>query len=88
MARRGYFSHNTPEGVSPARRSEASGYDWGLYGENIASGQTSIGAALDSWLASPTHCRALMNPEFRDGALACSAGREGLLWALELGRTR
>jgi len=88
MAHRGYFSHHTPEGVTPAQRGAAAGYDWGLYGENIASGQHSIDAALNSWLTSPAHCRALMNPDFRDGALACNLSANGILWALELGRRR
>lgn len=88
MAQRGYFAHSTPEGRTPSQRSEAFGYDWALYGENIAAGQTSIAAALNSWLASPPHCRAIMTPDFRDAALSCVPGPDGLLWALELGQPR
>jgi uncharacterized protein YkwD len=36
-----------------------------------AAGQSDIGDALQAWLASPSHCANLMQPEYRDVGLAC-----------------
>lgn len=88
MARRGYFSHDTPEGLTPGERTENAGYTWISQGENIAVGYTSVKDVLNSWLASPMHCRGIMNDEFRDVALACAEGKGNLLWTLELGLQR
>jgi uncharacterized protein YkwD len=47
------------------------GYAAAGAGENLAAGQSDIGDALQAWLASPSHCANLMQPEYRDVGLAC-----------------
>lgn len=47
------------------------GYAAAGAGENLAAGQTDIDDALQAWLASPSHCANLMQPEYRDVGLAC-----------------
>jgi uncharacterized protein YkwD len=47
------------------------GYAAAGAGENLAAGQTDIEDALQAWLASPSHCANLMQPEYRDVGLAC-----------------
>ena len=47
------------------------GYAAAGAGENLAAGQSDIEDALQAWLASPSHCANLMQPEYRDVGLAC-----------------
>jgi uncharacterized protein YkwD len=88
MARRHYFSHNTPEGLTPGQRADIGGYDWRSYYENIGRGHSSVEEVLNDWLSSPTHCQAMMDKELRDVALACAAAGGELLWVLDLGAPR
>ena len=66
MARRGYFSHTSPDGQSMmdrARRAGASGLC--AMGENIAQGQSDVPTVVASWMRSPGHRRNILDPEFR-----------------------
>jgi len=88
MARRHYFSHNTPEGLTPGKRADIAGYDWGSYDENIGRGHASVKDVLNAWLSSPAHCQAMMEWELRDVALACAVANGEPLWVLDLGARR
>lgn len=66
MAKRHYFSHKEPGGSMPADRATRAGYRWTRVGENIASGQHSVGEVMTSWLDSPGHCANIMNPGFTE----------------------
>ena len=92
MAARNYFSHTSADGRSMVDRIDATGYAWSALGENIAAGYPSINAVVDGWIASDGHCANLMNPAFRDMALACVPGTASstyrTYWTLELGRPR
>jgi len=72
MAQHNLFSHTGSDGSSVSMRIDASGYDWQAVGENIAAGQRSVREAVDGWVASPGHCRNLMNPAYEAVALACT----------------
>ncbi|HLF96111.1 MAG TPA: CAP domain-containing protein [Methylococcaceae bacterium] len=85
MARRDYFSHVTPEGLTPGQRAAAAGYSWSSQAENIGVGPVSVKDVLRMWLTSPMHCQAMMKREYQDVALACAVGKGKLLWTLELG---
>ncbi|WP_044871672.1 CAP domain-containing protein [Pseudomonas sp. LFM046] len=88
MAKRDYFSHEGPDGDSPFDRARAAGYRGKQVGENIAAGQGSPRAAMDSWLASPGHCANLMNPRFTQvGAAYASETRSenGIYWTMMFG---
>lgn len=76
MAQRNYFSHFDKQGNEVVQRAEAAGYPWRHIAENIAKGQTSPQDAVASWVSSPGHCRALMNPRFTEMGAAFSV-REG-----------
>ena len=84
MNRRGYFSHQSPEGRSPGQRIERIGYVWQSYGENIAHNVSDLQATFEAWLRSPPHCQAIMQPEFRDFGLACENAGDDSYWVLEL----
>ena len=89
MATHNYFSHTSLDGRTPAQRLKQPGYDYSSMGENIAAGQISVEAVVNAWVTSPDHCKNLMNPVFRDMAVACvanSATTYGRYWTMELGR--
>ncbi len=71
MASVNYFSHTGSDGSSAATRVTGAGYAWRTVGENIAAGRNSAAQTLVDWLESPGHCRNIMNPAFREVAVAC-----------------
>ena len=75
------FSHTRPDGS-----------DWWtvnsnlMYGENLAKGYASAQAAVDAWLASPTHKANIMDVEFVSGAITIHVNGNGQwYWAQEFG---
>lgn len=57
MAGRNYFNHISPEGWTPDQRMVLTGARGPItaLGENIAAGQPSAQAIMDTWMASPGH---------------------------------
>lgn len=64
MGMNDFFSHTGSDGSSAGDRITAQGYTWSTYGENIARGQNSPEAVMQSWLNSPGHCANIMNGNF------------------------
>jgi len=69
MLERGYFAHQTPEGLSSADRMHRAGILEVVTGENLASFQGYPEAevparALSGWMNSPGHRANLLNPSF------------------------
>jgi uncharacterized protein YkwD len=81
MAKNKFFSHYAPDGSRGGNRLERAGYRWKVYGENIGQGYKTEKEMLDGWLASPTHCRNIMNQTFSEMGVA----RVGTLWTQEFG---
>ncbi|MBK9573941.1 MAG: CAP domain-containing protein [Rhodoferax sp.] len=89
MARNNYFSHTSLDGRIMEQRVQAAGYAYTALGENIAAGQTTAQSVIATWTNSPGHCRNLMNPVYRDVAVACvrsDASNYGYYWTMNLGR--
>lgn len=89
MAENDYFSHQRPDGNSPAQRMRAAGYNSSYVGENIAAGQPTVESVVSKWMHSPEHCKNLMNPKFRNIGVACArndAATYLLYWTMDLGR--
>jgi uncharacterized protein YkwD len=87
MAARNYFSHTTPEGLSPSDRTQAAGYGRNV-GENIAAGQRSMDDAIAAWLKSPGHCSNIMNASYRDYGIGCATNQSsqyGIYWTQSFG---
>ncbi|MGH8771055.1 MAG: CAP domain-containing protein [Pyrinomonadaceae bacterium] len=82
MAKRNYFSHVAPGGAEVGGRASRESYAWRRIGENIASGQGSPERVVSGWLASPSHCANIMNPEFIEmgAAYAVNPEREGTIY--------
>jgi len=80
MARLGRLEHELSGAKypTPADRLAAVGYRWQSYGENIAMGQTSAAAVLDSWMHSSGHRANILNSRYHEigvGYARDSAGR-------------
>lgn len=55
MAKRNYWSHNTPDGKEPWTFIDNSGYQYYKAAENLAYGFTTSEAAIVGWMNSPSH---------------------------------
>jgi uncharacterized protein YkwD len=89
MASRNYFEHRSPEGTTVRHRASSAHYKFSTVGENIAAGLQTVPEAVQAWLNSPDHCENLMDPDYRDVAVACvvQPGSEyGTYWTMLLGR--
>ncbi len=75
MARRGYFSHTSPDGRSMmgrARQAGLSGYC--SIGENIAQGHSDVPSAMASWLRSDGHRRNILDRAFTHAGFGRAPG--------------
>lgn len=84
MARRGYFSHNAPEGGGIEVRAKQAGYSWRAVGENIAAAPGNPYMVVALWLESAGHCANIMNSAFTEmgGAFVGNNGLSGGFWVL------
>jgi len=71
MAEHNFFSHTGSNGSSASQRVTLEGYSWFTVGENIAAGRDTAEQTVNDWLASPGHCRNIMNPAFTEVAVSC-----------------
>src|SRR6185369_9999820 len=70
MARRGYWSHVTPDGKQPWSFVEASGYQYEAAGENLAYGFGSSDEVMTAWMHSPEHRANILNSVYQDVGFA------------------
>ncbi len=63
MATRNYFSHDTPEGLSPFDRMDRSAYTYSYAGENMALDQNPASADRDLW-NSREHRSNILEPHY------------------------
>ena len=88
MARRGYLSHENPEGQNPLNRVTAAGVKgFRLLAENI--GASSVGgdrveAIVSAWMGSHDHRENLLNPAFNTAGVAVVEAPDGRTIAVEL----
>jgi uncharacterized protein YkwD len=82
MLERNYFSHITPEGIPAVQRSRQQGYTGIEVGEVIAKNYTSADAVMAAWIASESHCKAMMDTAYNE----VGAGKAGTYWVMDLGR--
>jgi uncharacterized protein YkwD len=84
MARTGRMAHEGSDGSTPAERVTRAGYAWRTVAENVAAGQRTADAVVQTWLDSPGHCENLMNPDVREMGIAYAfeaASPKGTYWA-------
>jgi uncharacterized protein YkwD len=84
MARLGFFSHETPDGLRLKDRARAAGVaHFQLLGENIAYNQgfDDPGAfAVEKWMLSPGHRRNILNPRFQMSAIGVFVAPDGTVY--------
>lgn len=84
MAERDYFSHTTPDGMTPWDRAEAAGVDH-MGGENIARGQADAEAVMESWMNSPGHRANILNCDFTTLGVGAHFAPGGPWWTQTFG---
>lgn len=80
MAARDYMSHTSPDDVGPAQRAAGHGYD-AFAAENVAAGQGSAQAVMDSWMDSDDHRDNILNCDF----VAIGVGEQDSNWTQKFG---
>jgi len=74
MAARGYFAHNTPEGLSPWYWLNEAGYKYVFAGENLAVNFNDSNDVQRAWMNSKGHFLNILNPRFTEIGIATSTG--------------
>lgn len=71
------FGHAWPDGTRVGDRLDMAEYQWSHADENIAAGFRTLPAAIQAWIDSPPHCRALMRQDVSETGLAVVPGQPG-----------
>jgi uncharacterized protein YkwD len=66
MAKRNYWSHNTPDGKEPWIFIDQTNYAYQKAGENLAYGFISSGEAVAGWMNSPSHRENMLDPSYSE----------------------
>lgn len=75
MRMRGYFDHDTPEGMTPGQRLAGAGCMFRDWAENIAEGDPTPADVMLDWMNSPEHRANMMNSQFTHmGIGVCFSG--------------
>jgi len=93
MIDRDYFRHTSKGGLSPGARLRRAGYDWRLYGENIAWGSGPRGSAARTfkvWMNSRHHRSNILDGGLREVGIGTATGayrRHGgvTMWTADFG---
>jgi uncharacterized protein YkwD len=86
QAANGYFDHTSQDGRTWADRIAATSYQGRPGGENIAAGQPTPAAVMDSWMKSPGHRANILNCSFKDlGVGVARGGSYGIYWTQDFG---
>lgn len=74
MIQKDYFSHDSPEGVSPWHWFNTVGYKFLYAGENLAVNFTESSDVQKAWLNSPLHRDNLLNVHFKEIGMSAMEG--------------
>jgi uncharacterized protein YkwD len=86
MVRRSFFAHDNPNGLRPHDRVAATGYQYRMVAENIAAGQRSAVAVVDSWMKSVGHRANILNDDLEHiGIGRAEGGKYGIYWVQVFG---
>jgi len=76
--------HTGSDGSSPDERITDAGYRWSMCGENVAYGFNTVKEVVEGWIASPGHCRNMMDAGFRE----LGAAKAGTCWVQDFGTSQ
>ena len=74
MVAKGYFAHQSPDGVNPWSWFAKSGYNYRYAGENLAIGFIDSKIVYDAWLNSPSHKANLLDSHYTEVGTAIVSG--------------
>jgi len=74
MAEKGYFAHNSPEGLTSWHWFTEAGYSFSYAGENLAVNFSDSEDVTQAWMDSPTHRANIMNGRFTEIGIATAVG--------------
>jgi len=74
MAEKGYFAHQTPEGLQPWDFIREAGYAYSTAGENLAVNFTDSENVEEAWMNSPKHRANILNAKFTEIGIATAVG--------------
>ena len=74
MASKGYFAHNSPDGIQYTHWGQVVGYQWSYYGENLGEGFSDPQTLIDAWHESPDHFANIANANYTETGLGEATG--------------
>lgn len=74
MVQNQYFSHTSPQGLTPWHWFLQAGYNYKYAGENLAVGFYDSEEVYNAWLNSPSHRANLLNPNYKEVGTAILKG--------------
>jgi uncharacterized protein YkwD len=74
MAAKGYFAHNSPDGVDSWHWFKQAGYDFQHAGENLAVDFSDSADVERAWMNSPTHRDNILNNKYTEVGIATASG--------------
>jgi uncharacterized protein YkwD len=75
MLEKNYWAHYSPQGVSPWKFIEDSGYYYKIAGENLAKGFDTQKGVMAGWMNSPGHRKNILNKSYTETGVAVIVGR-------------
>lgn len=74
MAKKGYFSHVSPDGSEPWYWIKEAGYDYSYAGENLAVNFSDSEDVMKAWMNSPGHRANILSGNFKEIGIGVSSG--------------
>jgi uncharacterized protein YkwD len=69
-----FWAHVAPDGTEPWFFFQKHGYKYRYAGENLARDFSNASAAVDAWMASPSHRENMLSPKYKDIGVAVVEG--------------
>lgn len=74
MAEKGYFAHDSPNGVTPWQWFQKAGYTYEHAGENLAVNFSDSTDVVQSWMESRLHRKNILETDFTEIGIATARG--------------
>lgn len=74
MLEKDFWAHVAPDGTQPWKFFADVGYKYKYAGENLARDFTNANAAVEGWMASPTHKDNMLSPNYKEIGIAVVEG--------------
>lgn len=80
MINRSFFSHTNPDGESPFDRLKSNGISYNAAAENIAYGQRTAEAVMESWMNSSGHRANILNKNVKEIGIGAVKNSQGTVY--------